>query len=312
MFWIHDRPCPQRLEYMWSFAYKITMFKNLLKESIHEMHSDVKIIRLTFLTSFFHSLIVIFMLILNLNDLLARHYENGLYIGKVAEYFVQEIHKNHVLTIVIVITIVIFLAYSIIYPLWQAALIHYIKDRQGIRKSLKKWWNDFFPMFEFSFISLVTSPTVRFLVLLRCIILGTLFTGIIFWSMLLRIIAISIFNALKAHTRYFISLEWLPLYESFKLSFQIGRSDLRTALKYMRVQTILLINFSINLFVIAGLPCLLIYLSISFDMIHYTIVKIIIYFIFALLVIVGSYMSSFIRAFFAYYRYKLYLHVRKK
>jgi len=93
------------------------MLKSIVKESIHEMHNDVNIIRLTFLTSFFHSLIIIFALILNLNDLLARHYENGLYIGKVAEFFVQEIHKNNVLAIVITITIGIFLAYSIIYPL---------------------------------------------------------------------------------------------------------------------------------------------------------------------------------------------------
>ena len=108
------------------FAYKtevnthnldLVMFKNLIKDSIKEMYSDVRIIRLTFLTTFFHSLIVTLLIILNMNDLLARNYENGLYIGKVAEFFVQAVNRNHVVAIVITITIALFIMYSVIYPI---------------------------------------------------------------------------------------------------------------------------------------------------------------------------------------------------
>jgi hypothetical protein len=114
------------------------MFNKIIKESIKEMHDDVNIIRLTFLTSFFHSLIMIFLIFINLNDLLAKNYENGLYIGKVAEFFVQEINRNHVMAIVITITIALFLMYSVIYPLGQAAIIHYLKDKHSIKSALKK------------------------------------------------------------------------------------------------------------------------------------------------------------------------------
>jgi len=106
------------------------MFKSLVKDSIHEMHADVRIIRLTFLTSFFHSLIVILIIILNLNSLIANKYEDGLYVGKVAQFFVEEISKNHFVNIVIVITICLFLLYSIIYPLGQAAVIHYLHEKK--------------------------------------------------------------------------------------------------------------------------------------------------------------------------------------
>lgn len=114
------------------------MFKSLVQESIHEMHHDVNIIRLTFLTSFFHSLIAILLIILNLNDLLARHYENGLYIGKVAKFFVQEINKNHIVAVFITITVSLFIAYSIVYPIGQSAIIHYFKNKNGIQNALKK------------------------------------------------------------------------------------------------------------------------------------------------------------------------------
>jgi hypothetical protein len=67
---------------------------------------------------------------LNLNSLIARQYENGLYVGKVAQFFVEEISKNHFVNIVIIITISLFVLYSIIYPLGQAAIIHYLHEKQ--------------------------------------------------------------------------------------------------------------------------------------------------------------------------------------
>jgi len=72
------------------------MHKDIIHRSIQHMSSDPNIIRITFLTSFFHSLIVTLLLILNTNKLFVNHYENGLYIGKIAEFLIQEINKNHV------------------------------------------------------------------------------------------------------------------------------------------------------------------------------------------------------------------------
>jgi len=103
------------------------------------MKSDHKIIRLTLVTSFFHSLIASLLIILNVNTLFARNYENGLYVGKVAEFFVQEINKNQVISRVLGIAIVLFLAYSIIYPLGQAAIIYYMNDKdKSVKNALKK------------------------------------------------------------------------------------------------------------------------------------------------------------------------------
>ena len=115
------------------------MLKSILKDSIDYMKNDRKIIRLTLVTSFFHSLIASLLIILNVNTLFARNYQNGLYVGKVAEFFVQEINNNHVISRVIGIAIVLFIAYSLIYPVGQTAIIYYLnKKDKSIRNALKK------------------------------------------------------------------------------------------------------------------------------------------------------------------------------
>jgi len=274
------------------------------------MHADVRIIRLTFLTSFFHSLIVILIIILNLNSLIANKYEDGLYVGKVAQFFVEEISKNHFVNIVIVITVCLFLLYSIIYPLGQAAIIYYLHEKKWIRQALKKWLKDFFPMFEFSAISMVTSPVVFFLLAFKLVVVD----GMTWWwtigLLLLRWILLMLINVYKTYTRYCITLEDLSLGESLRRSFYLCQMHFKNSFKFMRIQTILLINFSINLILVLGIPLLIMYLAIKFDATHYFAVKLLLYIVFFLLIVISAYMSSFIRAFFAYYRYKLYNKVK--
>lgn len=276
------------------------------------MYEDVKIIRLTFVTSFFHSLIVMFLIVLNLNNLLSKNYENWLYIWKVATYFVEAINRNHFIFIVMIITVSCFLAYSIIYPIWQAALIHYLRDKKSIRSALRKGLKDFFPMYEFSFISLILSPIVFWIALFRVIFLSNHISTFVIVMMILWFVVMMLINTLKSYARYCISLEGLPLVESLKKSYDMNRKDLSAGLKYMRVQTILLINFSINLILMLGIPLLLMYVAISFNAMDILWVRVSIYSIFFIMALVGSYMSSFIRAFFAYFWYKLYLQTIKK
>jgi hypothetical protein len=239
------------------------------------------------------------------------NYENGLYIGKVAEFFVQEINGNHIMAIVITVTVILFLAYSIIYPVGQSAIIHYLKDRRGLRNALKKGRFNFFPMFEYGALGMITSPTTFFLALFRILIVGNIFNPRVLILMNLWRISIVTINTLKAYTRYCITIENLPLYEALKRSLEIAKNNLSLSRKYMRMQTVLLFNFSINLLLLVGIPFLLIYFSLSRGLIVYPIVKIIIYIIFFLLTVFSAYMSSFIRAFFAYYRYKLYASVTR-
>lgn len=147
------------------------MLKSILESSIAYMKKDHKIIRLTFFTSLFHSLIASLLIILNVNTLFAKNYANGLYVGKVAEFFVQEINRNQVITWVIIISIILFIAYAIVYPIGLTAIIHYLNDpKKDVKAALKKGREHFFPMFEYGIVSLILSPTVYRLVILKIVV----------------------------------------------------------------------------------------------------------------------------------------------
>ncbi|HBB03364.1 TPA: hypothetical protein DCZ39_00435 [Patescibacteria group bacterium] len=96
--------------------------------------------------------------------------------------------------------------------------------------------------------------------------------------------------------------------KSFNLSFK----SIKESFKYMRIQTILIINFSINLLIIILIPIILIYLAIVFNIIQYPGVKRTMYGLFFLSILFGSYASSMVRAFFAYFWKEIYDNITKK
>jgi hypothetical protein len=172
------------------------------------MKNDHQIIRLTLVTSFFHSLIASLLIILNVNTLFARNYENGLYVGKVAEFFVQQINKNQIINRVIIISILLFIAYSIVYPIGQAAIIYYLNDKKkSINDALRKGRTIFFPMFEYGILSLILSPTVYRLALLKIAVSGGLHGSFTIFMMIFWFVAMTIINGLKVFTRYIMTIE---------------------------------------------------------------------------------------------------------
>lgn len=276
------------------------------------MSEDVNIVRITFLTSFFHSLIVSFLIILNVNTLLSKNFENGLYIWKIAEFFVQAINKNQVVSYFLIVTLVLFFLYSIIYPVWQSAIIHYLHDRTiSIKESLRRGRDDFFSMFEYSALSLIFSPIVFIITAFKLIIINwstskTLIIFLIIWFIIMNIV-----NILKSYTRYCIVIEWYSLYEALSYSFKLSFKNFKNTSRYVRNQTVLLVLFSLNFLLILWVPILMIYLFINLNIIHLLFFKFLVYFIFLLLILAGSYMSSIVRAFFAYYRHKIYKTLEK-
>lgn len=288
------------------------MYKNILKESILDMSEDVNIVRITFLTSFFHSLIVSFLIILNVNTLLSKNFENGLYIWKIAEFFVQAINKNQVVSYFLVITLTLFLLYSIIYPVWQSAIIHYLHDRTiSIKESLSRGRDDFFSMFEYWALSLIFSPIVLITTAFKLIVLNWSTSKSLIICLVIWFIIMSTVNMLKSYTRYCIVIEGYSLYEALSYSFKLSFKNLKNTSRYVRNQTVLLVLFSLNFLLILWIPILMIYLFINLNIIHLPFFKFLVYFIFLLLILAWSYMSSIVRAFFAYYRHKIYKTLEK-
>ena len=288
------------------------MLKSIFKNAITYMKNDHKIIRLTLVTSFFHSLIASLLLILNINTLFARNYENGLYVGKVAEFFVQEVNTNHVVNRVIWIVIVLFIAYSIVYPIGQTAIIHYFHDEdRSIKKALKRGRENFFQMFEYGILSLMLSPLVYWVTVLKVAVSGGLNSWFTIFLLLFYFVAMTIINGLKVYTRYIMTLEGKGAYDAVIQSYHLSLKNFKENMKYLSVQTNLIINFSLNIFVILLVPLILIYLAIVCNLMQYAGVKRSVYGLFFLGIIFGSYASSMVRAFCAYLWYIRYNSVTK-
>jgi hypothetical protein len=166
-------------------------------------------------------------------------------------------------------------------------------------------------MFEFSFISMIFSPSVYFVLLLKFYVSGLLESSGMIRFMVIYFAVMNLVNTLKVYTRYCIVIEDLSLSDSLKRSLAISSKNLITSFRYIRMQTILLITFSMNLLLLVGIPLVLLYLAIRLDIVEILLVKYAMYLMFFVMVIFAAYMSSFIRAFFAYYRYRLYLQQEK-
>jgi hypothetical protein len=207
----------------------------------------------------------------------------------------------------IIITAGFFLAYSIIYPIGQWAIISYLHDNTlTIKQALRKGRKHFFAMFETSILSVIFHPMVLIIAAFQILtIKGNVTLTSIFW-LAVWMVALNIINTLKAYIRYVIMIDQVPLYESLKTSAKLCLQNMNNNFKYMRVQTVLLFNFSFNLILIIWIPFLIIYGAISLNIIQYGIVKVIAYISFFVMVIFGSYVSAIIRAFFVYYWFEIY------
>lgn len=309
---IQDKNFPKKVLLFGGPFYKLMNMhthKPIIHSSIDQMTSDPKIVRLTFLTTFFHSMIVTLLIILNTNKLFVQYAQKGSDLGKIPQFLIQQINSHHVVLVFIIVTIILFLLYSVVYPIGLAAVIHYLHHKKGIRDSIRASWACFYPMFEFWFVSAVFSSVTFFFLAFKIFVLDgsrsiPLMIVFLSWSFIMTTV-----NKFKVYTRYFIVLHKLPLYESLKKSFALTSSSLKSTTKYMRMQTWLLFSFSLNLILAIWLPILVIHLAIVYNAISFWYVKIFVYLLFLFLVLAGAYMSSFIRAFFAYYWYDIFMRI---
>jgi len=115
------------------------MGKRIISEALQLVMDDIKLVRLAFITSFSHSLIVILLLLFNLNNMMTARFETGVPLNDVMEFLVTLGIKGNVVTLLIISIIILLIGYAILYPIGQAALIHYLRDQKfSIRDALSK------------------------------------------------------------------------------------------------------------------------------------------------------------------------------
>jgi len=283
------------------------MGKRIISEALQLVMDDIKLVRLAFITSFSHSLIVILLLLFNLNNMMTARFETGVPLSDVMEFLVTLGIKGNVVTVLIISIIILLIGYAILYPIGQAALIHYLRDQKfSIRDALAKGATTFFPMFEFSALAGTFSISTFIFIVIRLFMLD------IVDSILVRVIfgiwgiCILVATILWPYSRYIIVVEKMSMYDAIKRSAFYAVRNLRQTTKFVLLELLLLIRFLVNIVLVVGIPFVVMYIASWLNIINSATVGVIVIVISVGLLLITAYVNGIIEAFFAAYRYKIY------
>jgi len=276
------------------------MFKKIIEESIQFISNNTKVIRLAFITSFFHSLTILALIANNINNLIKTKFNEGISYNTLIDYI------KHERWLIIVIIIIWAIWYEFIYPIWQAALIYFIKSWwKKIWNAISKWVENFFIMFELNNLVTIFAGTTFLMTILRfwtLEIAWNTFIMIILWIRFFFVVFAWIF---RPYIAYVINLENMNLYDAMKRSVNLSIHNFWITLRFVLLQMVLLFRFIINIAIVLWIPIFLVFLASSLNIL-WKITNSIIIATLIFLVIGTAYINGIIEAFFTTYRYKVY------
>ncbi len=289
------------------------MFKKILRESITKITEDTRLIRLSFLVTFCHFVSVIYLVVWNLNNLLTYKYEKWIPLWTALEYILNRSQNNHMTLILVILIIVILIWYSLIYPIGEAAMIHYLDGEwQKIWRVIWKWVNDFFVMFEFDAMLFSFGFFTFIITTLRMFMLNIIDNVFIISLIIIWWIAVFIATILWSYAKFAIVLEWQNVFGAIKRSSSLTIMNFGKTIKFVVIQLFLLIRFLLNAIVIMGIPFLIVYVAIWLNVIESKIVWYVIAITVIVLLFLMAYINAIIEAFFMTYRYKVYKNITEE
>ncbi len=288
------------------------MIKQFIKDTKKFLIKKPKLIRLSFLVWFCRSLSIILLLAYNINNVLIYRFDKGLSIFTIFQYFIDEITRNHIVWLVIIIAIFIAIWYIFLYPMWISATIHFLNNKkESISKAVWKWANDFFTMFELNALAFSFWPYTYLITILRLITLDVLNSGFVIWLIILWWIIVLISSIFWQYAKFLIVEEWIWIFDAIKKSMWITVTNMWITLKWVIMKFIITCMFYFKMIIVVSAPLLLIYFLISTNIINSNNERII-RTIWIITTIIATYILSTIQAFFITFRHKIYHHITEK
>lgn len=288
------------------------MFKSILKDAVNTLFQNPKIIRLSFLTLVFYSIVRIYFIIYYFNTFLIYKYESGVTLSDAFLYILEKLNNRNLRWILGLVAIVI-LWYLRLHPIWDAAIISALENpQQSGFKSFLKGSGKFFPMLEYWGLSIPFGLFTFSTAILRLYLMD-IFDSV-FMDIVVGIWAIMVLFAsiCRSYAKIIIALEWGQIFDAIKKSTSLALNNLWLSIKLMFVEVLLLLRFILIGFLILGIPLGMIYIAVWFESINNPIVESTIRIISALLLLVLSYINCIAEAFFLTYRYKAYKTISQK
>ncbi|HKL44184.1 MAG TPA: hypothetical protein VJ892_02820 [Candidatus Absconditabacterales bacterium] len=288
------------------------MIKQFIKDTKNFLLKKPKLVRLAFLVGFCRSLSVILLLAYNINNVLIYRFDKGLSVFTVFQYFIDEITRNHIVGLVIIIAIFIAIGYIFLYPMGISATIHFLNNKkESISKAVGKGANDFFTMFELNALAFSFGPYTYLVTILRLITLDVLNSGFVIGLIILWGLIVLISSIFWQYAKFLIVEEDLGVFEAIKKSMGITVTNMGITLKGVIVKFIISCMFYFKMIIVISAPLLLIYFLISTNIIHSNNERII-RTIGIITTIIATYILSTIQAFFITFRHKIYHHILEK
>ncbi len=287
--------------------------KNIIYNAYWAILEDSKLIWLTTLTTFIHSIIItgyiIWQIYVFLNG--ANLNESFAVAGLFLQYIKSLTSSPGRITFLIIWGIIAVIFYLLLPPIWYSSIIYRLsgKTSNSISASIWKWVLKFFPMFEyFGMISLL-SPFLIFITASRLYFMHILdqpliITILVIWSLLS--IGTSFF---LAYTPFIIVLEDKPVLTAIRESAQLAIMNVKTTAKFLILKYFLAIRFITNIVLLLGVPMSIAYFAFK-TWAQANVIHTILLWLFAIVFGLIAYINGIIEAFFLAYWYTIYRYIK--
>ena len=288
------------------------MFRQILSDSVTVLFQNPKLIRLSFLTLVFYSIVRIYFIVYYFNTFLLYKYESWVQLSDAFIYVLDKLNNQWILRAVIWVIIVL-IWYLWFHPIGEASVVSALDNpQQSAFRSFVRGSGKFFPMLEYSWLS------IPFWVFTFCTVMLRLYLMDIFDNIFITIIVgirwflVLFASVCRSYARIIIALEGCQVFDAIKKSTSLAMNNLGLSVKLMFVELLLMLRFIIIGLLIVGIPVLLIYIAVWLDVIQNSFVETTIRVVAASLLLVIAYLNCIVEAFFLTYWYQAYRKISPK
>lgn len=288
------------------------MFRQILSDSVTVLFQNPKLIRLSFLTLVFYSIVRIYFIVYYFNTFLLYKYESWVQLSDAFIYVLDKLNNQWILRAVIWVIIVL-IWYLWFHPIGEASVVSALDNpQQSAFRSFVRGSGKFFPMLEYSWLS------IPFWVFTFCTVMLRLYLMDIFDNIFITIIVgirwflVLFASVCRSYARIIIALEGCQVFDAIKKSTSLAMNNLGLSVKLMFVELLLMLRFIVIGLLIVGIPVLLIYIAVWLDVIQNSFVETTIRVVAASLLLVIAYLNCIVEAFFLTYWYQAYRKISPK
>ncbi len=274
------------------------MLKSLIKDSLELLIKKPKLIQAAFLMTFGHTIIYIFFITYFFNSVIKMKYNSWIDTSAALIYLFNKIQELNITGVIIGFILIAVIGYFYVYPVGEATLIYAMKEEgRNLSKSLNQGLKKFFHMLEYRSLSTFLGIYTIITVIVRLRVMGILDSIIIKPIIIIRILSSCFTIIFRPYLKFYVVLKDVPVFDAMKKSVLLTLGNFRLTLKALLIEFLFMIRFLISAILIVIIPLGLMYGAITFWLIEYRGIEIILRSIIGILLLIIVYLNSIFEAF---------------